>query len=284
MPESTPGSSALPNGLWLLGTVLAAVLAAVFFFGRSAPAPAPVPLPIGKGGGAGGGPAVGGGRPGGGPAPAGGAKAVTVFIPDAENTEISPMLKSTAVWPARETLRALREAGRQPAPGQAHNFRLLIESLLARDLRPNLLEEAYGYDDGGKLFVRVGRAAGKTRCEGLASCEMVKAEGPKAREMITFAVSLTFPDAAGPVSLTALTDRVRAVVAPGLAEELSKPDYAPQPSPLLDTPEGIAAVAMLDRQGYGMIHPYLYLHAGPKTLVMVFQQVPDNKPAPLEPH
>lgn len=278
MADATTGTSGSRSGS-LGGVVLAvlvavALLAAVLLLGGGETAG---PKGAGK---EGGGPAApGGGKaPAGGPGLPGGARAMETFIPNADKTGISPILKAVAAWPGRGGLTPVARAAKRPEPADLNNLRVLVEMLLAPEVRPPRFDDALVVDEAGAaLFVQVGRAAGKDRCEGLATCHLVKGQ-------VTFSVSFTFPDAAGPVSLAVLTQRLRSVVVPELAAELARPDFAPQASPVLNGPEGVAALAQLDRQGFGMMHPWLYLHAGPKTLVAVFQQIPDNKPGPPQGH
>ena len=67
------------------------------------------------------------------------------------------------------------------------------------------------------------------------------------------------------------------VVTPDLGKELSVEKHALQPppnNPKVNNEQGVAAMALLDRNGFGGQFPYLYAWGTDKHLLVLLQEVP----------
>jgi len=193
-----------------------------------------------------------------------------VFVPPGARTDISPMFVAAAEWPRPANLTPVPAgAPGEVPPSAVRNLRELVETWLATDLQPEKFEASFGKDAADRLFVKLRTPPGSS-VTGLASCDMVPGK-------VTFAFTLEFPNLSGPVDLSVLQARLKPVLAPEVAAELEKPEFAPRPHPSANTPEAFSAIAKLDRSGCGAIHPYLYLFATPKRLLGIFQQIPHEK-------
>lgn len=190
-----------------------------------------------------------------------------VVVPVPVRADLSPLLAQAGEWPAPDQWQPVpaTPAGAIP-PVAVRNLQDLVEHWLAADLRPDAFESALGRDASDRLFVRLSSHA-DPRIQGRASCDLTPG-------MVTFAFTLEFPAPIQPMDLAALLARLRTAVPAEVMAELGRPDGAPHPHPKWTGPEYVSAVARLDRDGCGAIHPYLYLFATPTRLLGIYQQIP----------
>lgn len=188
------------------------------------------------------------------------------MIPDELRDVIYPTLQPLASWPAPAALRPLGTLGSEERPPAARVRQLeqLVGQVVHPKLRPRDFEAALGVDAAGRLFARLGRQ----RSRGSASAEVA----PEGSPFPLFAFALEWGDPVG--DLEALRSAVAQVVAPELARELAREDHRLEAHPVVKQGERLAAMAMLDREGFGMQFPYLYAYAGGGRLLVVFQEVP----------
>lgn len=211
------------------------------------------------------------------PAPAGpadgapAAVAAWTVIPSSSREAIYPMLQVAATWPAPEGLRApsAAPAAQQPSATRVRLLKELVGQVVAERLRPNDMDSALGLDGEGRLFLKLGEG----KASGSASLEVKPAGLPPERDFPVLELVLADPRP-GPRSLEDLRRRVAAVLVPGLAAELKREGHALEAHPQLATDAEVAAMAELDRQGFGAQFPYLYAYATDQHLVVLLQEVP----------
>ncbi|MCO5170744.1 MAG: hypothetical protein M9894_30825 [Planctomycetes bacterium] len=227
--------------------------------------------PAQQGGGGGGGDAQGGA-----PADASGAGAAAgeswqVIASPAVKDQIYPMLQAAETWPAPAGLKAVEEvpAERRPDPSKVRALKELVAFVVHPDLRPRDMDAAIGVDAQGRTFMRLG----KDKARGSASVDVRRSVEDKKFDMPVFALTLDDP-AAGAQTLERLKRRVRQVVAPELAREMEAPKHDLEAHPSVNGEQGVAAMAMLDRNGFGGQFPYLYAFGTDKHLLVLLQEVP----------
>lgn len=185
--------------------------------------------------------------------------------------EIYPMLQAAETWPAPTALTPISElpAERQPDPSKVRVLKELVQFVVHPDLRPRDLDAAVGVDAQGRTFIRLG----KERAQGSASMDVrTPATDPKF-DFPVFTIVLDDPSQ-GVTTLDSLKHRVKNAVAPDLSKEM-KDGHELEAHPQVNGGEkGVAAMAMLDRSGYGGQFPYLYAYGTGKHLVITLQEVP----------
>lgn len=239
------------------------------------PPDTPTPPPPGGGGGKGQPPVsteAGDQTPTGAPTPAGEAEAPWTVIPSAKvRDEIYPMLQPAETWPAPSALKPLAEVpeDRRPDPSTVRALKELVQFVVHPDLRPKDLDAAIGVDAQGRTFMRLG----KEKAQGSASLDVRRAADDPKFDRPVFVMTIDDP-ASGAQTLDRLKRRVRNVVAPELAKELDTPKHALEAHPQVAGEDGVAAMALLDRSGYGGQFPYLYAYGTDKHLLVLLQEVP----------
>ncbi|MBX3468633.1 MAG: hypothetical protein KF878_17300 [Planctomycetes bacterium] len=243
------------------------------------PSDGPPPTPPGTGSGGGTPPAGQGGadpgRPDDAPAaqPGGGdaAESWQVIASPAVKEEIYPMLQAADTWPAPAGLKAVGEvpAERRPDPSKVRALKELVAFVVHPDLRPRDMDAAIGVDAQGRTFMRLG----KDRTRGSASVDVRRRVDDVKFDHPVFAITIEDPSDGGQ-SLDRLKRRVRQVVAPELAREMEAPKHELVAHPKVNGEQGVAAMAMLDRQGFGGQFPYLYAFGSDKHLLVLLQEVP----------
>ncbi|RMG16802.1 MAG: hypothetical protein D6731_05290 [Planctomycetota bacterium] len=257
-------------------TAARSVCVLVVFLAVGCPRPAPPPSPAGDpkegpGSGRDGTEGNGVGRKGGHDgAGAGGASAPGAadwrMIPDELRDAVYPTLQPLASWPAPAALRPFAKLASEERPSGARVRQLeqLVGQIVHPEFRPHDFEAALGTDASGRLHVRLGRQ----RSRGSASAEVA----PEGSPFSLFAFAVEWGD---PVTdLAALRAAVAEVVAPPLARELAREEHRLVAHPVVRQGGHLAAMAMLDRAGFGMQFPYLYAYAGEGRLLVVCQEVP----------
>jgi hypothetical protein len=193
-------------------------------------------------------------------------------LPSAQvKADIYPMLQASETWPAPTSLTPIAElpADRQPDPSKVRVLKELVMFVVHPDLRPRDLDAAVGVDAQGRTFIRLG----KERAQGSASIE-VKTPATEAKfDFPVFTIVLDDPSQGAP-TLDGLKQRVKNAVAPDLSKEM-KDTHELEAHPVVNGGEkGIAAMAILDRNGYGGQFPYLYAYGTGRHLVITLQEVP----------
>lgn len=239
------------------------------------PPDAPTPPPPGGGGGKPPATTEGGGEA---PPPAtetttpADADAPWTVIPSAKvREEIYPMLQPAETWPAPSALTPVAEVPeeRRPDPSKVRVLKELVQFVVHPDLRPKDLDAAIGVDAQGRTFMRLG----KEKAQGSASLDVRRAADDPKFDRPVFVMTIDDP-AAGAQTLERLRRRVKNVVAPDLAKELEAPKHELEAHPQVSGEDGVAAMAMLDRNGYGGQFPYLYAFGTDKHLLVLLQEVP----------
>jgi hypothetical protein len=189
------------------------------------------------------------------------------LIPESVNEVIYPTLQLAASWPDPASLTPLDKAEEKsrPKPAKTLQLKQLVESLLAKDLQPKDPDAALGIDSKGRLFMRLGR----TKTLGSASMDV----GPEGNEYPLFSIVLD-SKGEGPRSLATLVKRVKKSLAKKLGEELETKGHSLEAHPKIDGGERVAALADLDRNGFGMQFPYLYAYGSAKHVLIILQEVP----------
>lgn len=238
------------------------------------------PAPTTEGGGAGGGGAGGTTEAAG----AGGGDATTPWtvIPAGETRQkLYPMLQNADVWPAPAGLKPVADvpAEKRPDPAKVQILKDLVQLLVHPDLRPKDMDAAIGVDEQGRTFMRLG----KEKAKGTATLDVTPGGelAPGFQPPPVFAMSLDDPSS-GKQTIEALRRRVNNVVSPDLGKELKTRELQPKPDAAGDA--GVAAMARLDRGGFGGQFPLLYAWGTDKHLLVLLQEVPhhslDPKAAP----
>lgn len=206
-------------------------------------------------------------------APAGGEAPWTVIASPEVKAEIYPMLQAADTWPAPAALKPIADvpADKQPDPSKVKALKDLVLFLVHPDLRPKDMDAAIGVDAQGRTFMRLG----KEKAQGSASLDVRRAADDPKFDFPVFAMTLDDP-AAGAQTLERLQRRVKNVLTPDLGKELSVEKHAlqAQPNPKTNNEQGVAAMAMLDRNGFGGQFPYLYAWGTDKHLLILLQEVP----------
>lgn len=215
-----------------------------------------------------------GGAGGGGPTAAGGEGGPPDWqvIPPPQQEAIYPVLQPLAEWPDPTGLRALSqlEAGEAPDPIERRLLEQLVALIVHPDLRPSDFDAALGVDPRGRLFVKLGRS----KPIGSASLEVKLDQGYPVFGMVV-------RDGEEGTSVERLVARVTPLLVPDLAGELSGPEAKLHPSPQVNGPRGVAALAMLDRRGaFGIQFPYLYVYASGPHVAVLLQEVPHESGTP----
>src|SRR5690606_6105581 len=135
--------------------------------------------------------------------------------------------------------------------------------------QPKDLDAAIGVDAQGRTFMRLG----KDKTQGSASLDVRRAADNPRFDFPVFVMTIDDP-ASGAQTLDRLKRRVRNVVAPALAEELQRPKHGLEAHPQVNGEEGVAAMALLDRSGFGGQFPYLYAFGTEEHLLVLLQEVP----------
>ncbi len=193
-------------------------------------------------------------------------------IPAAQQEAIYPVLQPLAEWPDPTGLRALSEleAGAAPDPIERQLLEQLVALIVHPDLRPSDFDAALGVDPQGRLFVKLGRS----KPIGSASLEVKLDNGYPV-------FGLVVRDGEEGTSLERLLARAAALVVPDLGRELTGPEAKVHPSPQVNGPRGVAALAMLDRSGaFGIQFPYLYVYASGPHVAVLLQEVPHESGTP----
>lgn len=195
----------------------------------------------------------------------------TVIASPRVRDEIYPMLQAADTWPAPSALQPLAEvpAERRPDPDKVRVLKDLVQFVVHPDLRPKDLDAAVGVDAQGRTFLRLG----KDKTQGSASLDVRRAADDPKFDRPVFVMTIDDP-ASGAQTLERLKRRVRNVVAPALAKELDAPKHDLEAHPQVQGEDGVAAMAMLDRDGYGGQFPYLYAYGTDKHLLVLLQEVP----------
>lgn len=210
-------------------------------------------------------------------------------VPAAQTETIYPMLQEARTWPAPTALRAPADLPeeKRPSAEKVRQLKLLVERVVSPELRPKDFDAAVGVDEKGRTFVRLG----KEKAVGSASMEVRRVPEDKKFDFPVFTIVVEDDPPQGDQTLDRLKRRVRAVVVPGLGKEMDREEkgdtpYALVASPAVNGKDGVAAMAMLDRSGFGAQFPYLYAYGTAKHLLITVQEVPhmslDGK-APLPP-
>lgn len=239
----------------------------------------------------------GGGNPpatdgkGGGDAPTEAAPAAPPWevVPPAQTETIYPMLQEARSWPAPTALKAPADLpeDKRPSPEKVRQLQVLVERVIAPDLRPKDFDAAVGVDEKGRTFVRLG----KEKAVGSASIDVRRVPDDKKFDFPVFTVVVEDDPPQGDQTLDRLKRRVRAVVVPALGKELDREEkgetpYALAAHPSVNSKDGVAAMAQLDRSGFGAQFPWLYAYGTAKHLLLTFQETQhmslDGK-APLPP-
>lgn len=197
----------------------------------------------------------------------------TVIASPEVRQEIYPMLQAADTWPAPAALKPIADvpADKRPDPTKVQALKDLVLFLVHPDLRPKDMDAAIGVDAQGRTFMRLG----KEKAQGSASLDVRRsADDPKFDHPV-FAMTLDDP-ASGAQTLERLQRRVKNVVTPELGKELSVQKHAleAQPNPKVNNEQGVAAMALLDRDGFGGQFPYLYAWGTDKHLLVLLQEVP----------
>lgn len=210
----------------------------------------------------------------GGTQPAGGAEAPWTVIASPEvKQEIYPMLQPAETWPAPAALKPIADVpeDKRPDPSKVKALKDLVLFLVHPDLRPKDMDAAIGVDAQGRTFMRLG----KEKAQGSASLDVRRVADDPKFDFPVFAMTLDDP-AAGAQTLERLQRRVKNVVTPDLGKEMSVEKFAlqAQPNPKVNNEQGVAAMAMLDRDGFGGQFRYLYAWGTDKHLLVLLQEVP----------
>jgi hypothetical protein len=206
--------------------------------------------------------------------PAAGAEAPWTVIASPEvKQEIYPMLQPAETWPAPAALKPIADVpeDKRPDPSKVKALKDLVLFLVHPDLRPKDLDAAIGVDAQGRTFMRLG----KEKAQGSASLDVRRVADDPKFDFPVFAMTLDDP-ASGAQTLERLQRRVKNVVTPDLGKEMSVEKFAlqAQPNPKVNNEQGVAAMAMLDRDGFGGQFRYLYAWGTDKHLLVLLQEVP----------
>lgn len=204
--------------------------------------------------------------------PAGDATTPWKVIPSDEvREEIYPMLQAAETWPAPAALTPLAEvpAERRPDAAKVKALEELVKFLVHPDLRPKDMGAAVGVDAQGRTFMRLG----KDKAQGSASLDVRREADDPRFDFPVFVMTIDDP-AAGAQTLERLQRRVRNVVAPDLAKELSTAKHGLEAHPQVNGEGGVAGMALLDRSGFGGQFPYLYAFGTDTHLLVLLQEVP----------
>lgn len=205
--------------------------------------------------------------------PAGAEAPWTVFASPEVKQEIYPMLQPAETWPAPTALKPIADVpeDKRPDPSKVKALKDLVLFLVHPDLRPKDMDAAIGVDAQGRTFMRLG----KDKAQGSASLDVRRVADDPKFDFPVFAMTLDDP-ASGAQTLERLQRRVKNVVTPDLGKEMSVERFAlqAQPNPKVNNEQGVAAMAMLDRDGFGGQFRYLYAWGTDKHLLVLLQEVP----------
>lgn len=187
-------------------------------------------------------------------------------IPESIKEDIYPSMHTVTEWPDPAGLVSLKdvEEARRPPPSRTLQLKQLVDALLNPSLHPKDFDEALAMDAHGNLHLRIGRS----KTLGSACMDVAASDSP----FPLFAVTLL--DKADKVhNIKMLRAQVRRTVNEHLASELAQKENMLEGHPKVKGKQ-VAALAFLDRNGYGMQFPYLYAYANGEHLTLVFQEVP----------